>query len=396
MASLLSQDGIFDHWMRLLPLPFALGFGSDEGEDDGVLTVIRDFGPNPGNLRLRAFLPMGLPAGAPLVVVLHGCKQSAGEYDRGSGWSRLAERFGFALLMPEQKRLNNPHLCFDWFQTEDVTRDEGEVASIAAMIRHMITQYRLDASQVFITGLSAGGGMTAAMLATYPELFAAGAIIAGVPYGSATNAHEAFGVMGQGRVRTPEELGERVRAASPHAGTRPAVSIWQGEEDRVVNPVNALELAKQWSDVLGLAGVRPEHDRVDSADRSTWRDASGRIALSLWRIAGLGHATPIDPMAPLPEARIGLIGASPFVLPAGISSTWRIAENWGLTARRPARPDGARIATGAEGFWQHLLPGADRLQAAARDVAQEVAGPETPLGRLLRSAGITPPGSKRD
>ena len=393
MASLLSQDGILDHWMRFLTLPLSLGSGPEPHEEDGVLTVIRDFGPNPGNLRLRAFVPDGLPAAAPLVVVLHGCRQSAREYDLGSGWSVLAGRHSFALLMPEQKRLNNPQLCFDWFQPEDVTRDEGEVASIAAMIRHMIAQHGLDASQVFITGLSAGGAMTAAMLATYPELFAGGAIIAGVPYGSATNAHEAFGVMGQGRIRAPAELGERVRAASPHAGPRPAVAIWQGEDDRVVNPVNAQELVKQWSDALGLTSVQPEQSRIDSADRTTWQDGTGRIALSLWRIAGLGHATPIDPMAPLPAARVGLVGASAFILPAGIASTWRIAESWGLTDRRPARAEGARAASGADGFWQHLLPAADRLQAAARDVAQEVAGPQTPLGRLLRSAGIKPPGS---
>lgn len=392
MASSLSQDGILDQWMRFLPAPFSLGFGSEPHEDDGVLTVIRDFAPNPGNLRLRAFVPEGLPPAAPLVVVLHGCKQSAAEYDLGAGWSALAARHSFALLMPEQKRLNNAQLCFDWFQPEDVTRNEGEVASIAAMIRHMVAAYKLDASQVFITGLSAGGAMAAAMLATYPELFAAGAILAGVPFGSAANAHEAFGVMGQGRIRAPEALGARVRAASPHPGIRPAVAIWQGEQDRVVNPVNAQELVKQWSDALGVADAVPERSRIDSADRTTWRDATGRIALSLWRIPGLGHATPIDPVAPLPAARIGVVGASAYVLPAGIASTWRIAESWGLTARRPARAEGVRPAAGAEGFWQHLLPAADRLQAVARDVAQEVAGPQTPLGRLLRSAGIKPPG----
>ena len=32
-----------------------------------------------------------------------------------------------------------------------------------------------------MTGLSAGGAMTSVMLATYPEVFAAGAIIAGLP-----------------------------------------------------------------------------------------------------------------------------------------------------------------------------------------------------------------------
>lgn len=396
MAALLSQDSFFDHWMRFLPTPLSLGFGQDRREEETVLTTLRDFGANPGNLRLRAFLPEDLPAGAPLVVVLHGCRQTATEYDLGAGWSTLAARHGFALLMPEQKRVNNPHLCFDWFQPEDVTRDEGEVASIAAMIRYMLARYRLDASRVFVTGLSAGGAMTAAMLATYPELFAGGAIIAGVPYGSATNAQEAFGVMGQGRVRTARELGARVRAASPHAGPFPPVSLWQGEADHVVNPVNAVELAKQWGDVLGVAERDAGSDTVDSAERLRWRDDQGREVLSLYRIPGFGHATPIDPMAPRAEARLGLPGASPYILPAGISSTWRIAESWGLTALQPRKAAASAATQPAERFWQHLLPGTEKFQEAAQEMAREVAGPETPLGRLLRSAGLTPPGKRRD
>ncbi|GAB0116182.1 extracellular catalytic domain type 1 short-chain-length polyhydroxyalkanoate depolymerase [Acidisoma sp. 7E03] len=397
MAAHLSHHSFFDHWMRLLPGPLSLGSSDEPHEDEAVLTTLRDFGPNPGNLRLRAFLPDPLPAQAPLVVVLHGCRQTAAEYDLGSGWSTLAARHGFALLMPEQKRLNNPHLCFDWFESEDVTRDQGEVASIAAMIRHMIARYRLDPARVFITGLSAGGAMTAAMLATYPELFAGGAIIAGLPYGSAANAHEAFGVMGQGRIRTAEELAARVRAASPHAGPFPPVSLWQGTADHVVNPVNADELAKQWGAVLGVSATPSEEDRVGSAERLRWRDAAGRVALALYRLPGFGHATPIDPMAARAEARLGLPGASPYILPSGISSTWHIADSWGLTQRRPAaKPAAQTKAPAAEGFWPHWLPPAEKLQEAAQEVARDIAGPSTPLGRLLRSAGITPPGSRRD
>lgn len=395
MAAELSQDSFFDHWMRFLPASLSLGFGQDRHEDDAVLTTLRDFGPNPGNLRLRAFLPESLPAGAPLVVVLHGCRQSAAEYDLGSGWSTLAARHGFAVLMPEQKRLNNPHLCFNWFEPEDVKRDQGEVASIAAMIRHMIARYRLDPARVFITGLSAGGAMTAALLATYPELFAGGAIIAGLPYGSAATAHEAFGVMGQGRIRSAEELAGRVRAASPHAGPFPPVSLWQGEADHVVNPVNAGELAKQWGAVLGVPEAAPEADRVESAERLRWRDGRGHPVLTLYRIPGFGHATPIDPMATRAEARLGLPGASPYILPAGISSTWQIADSWGLTRLRPQPKTTAPHAAAPAGGWHQFLPSPEKLQEAAQEVAREVAGPNTPLGRLLRSAGITPPGSGR-
>src|SRR5580692_10362232 len=73
------------------------------------------FAPNPGNLRMFRYLPRGLKHGAPLVVALHGCGQTASAYDTGTGWSRLADRLGFALLAPEQKAVNNPNTCFNWF-----------------------------------------------------------------------------------------------------------------------------------------------------------------------------------------------------------------------------------------------------------------------------------------
>ena len=56
----------------------------------------------------------------------------------GAGWSALAERYGFALLMPEQKSSNNANGCFNWFLPEDTTRDSGEACSIRQMIERMV------------------------------------------------------------------------------------------------------------------------------------------------------------------------------------------------------------------------------------------------------------------
>ena len=108
------------------------------------------------------------------------------------GWSQLAAEQGFAILFPEQRRANNPNLCFNWFVPDDVNRDRGEVLSIRQMIETLVTKHGLDRRRVLITGLSAGGAMAAAMLATYPDVFAAGAIIAGLAYGCASTIPEAF------------------------------------------------------------------------------------------------------------------------------------------------------------------------------------------------------------
>src|SRR3954462_9441949 len=196
------------------------------------LREVRDFGSNLGNLRMFTYAPDPLPSSAALVVVLHGCTQTAVGYDYGAGWSTLADRYAFDLLFPEQQPSNNLGRCFKWFQPEDSARDHGEALSIRQMIEYIIRTRGIDRRRVFVTGLSAGGAMTSVMLATYPELFAGGAIIAGLPYGSAHNVPEAFDRMRGHGAPDDDELAALVREASRgHRGDWPTISVWHGTAD---------------------------------------------------------------------------------------------------------------------------------------------------------------------
>ena len=168
---------------RLSRLNNHVRLAASAGPVDDRLSDLGRLRDNPGALRGRFYVPAGMKSGAPLVVVLHGCTQSAAVYDQGSGWSHLADRHGFALLFPEQQRANNMNLCFNWYQPGDAARDQGEAASIRAMVAQMVKTHSLDPARVYVTGLSAGGAMTSVMLAAYPDVFAAGAIIAGLPFG---------------------------------------------------------------------------------------------------------------------------------------------------------------------------------------------------------------------
>src|SRR5262245_63757611 len=143
------------------------------------------FGSNPGNLRMFVFAPSHKRPRPALVVALHGCTQTAASYDYGTGWSKLADRHGFVVLAPQQQKANNPNTCFTWFQPSDTTRGHGEAMSIRQMIDRTIIEHDIDRRHIFITGLSAGGAMASVMLAAYPEIFAAGAIVAGLPFGAA-------------------------------------------------------------------------------------------------------------------------------------------------------------------------------------------------------------------
>jgi feruloyl esterase len=291
------------------------------------LTEIADFGSNPGALRMLVHLAKGLPPGAPLVVVLHGCTQSAAAFDRACGWSELASRFGFALLLPEQRQANNSKDCFNWFAVGDARRDVGEALSIRQMVDRMVADYGLDPGRVYVAGLSAGGAMAMVMLATYPEVFAGGAIIGGLPYGSATNSRQARPAMeGRQNNRPASGWGAAVRAASTYRGPWPRVSIWHGDADPSVHPVNAERLMEQWTDLHGLASKPTLEERAGGHLRRVWCGPDGEALLESHTIAGMAHGAPIH--AGTGPGCCGTV--SPATLDVGISSTHGIVEFWGL------------------------------------------------------------------
>lgn len=293
----------------------------------GKLEEVKAFGSNPGHLRMLRYVPAGLPKISPLVVVLHGCHQTAEAYDQGSGWSTLARERGFAVVYAEQTRSNNPNLCFNWFRPSNVARDRGEVMSIRQMVAKMTSTHGIDRKRVFITGLSAGGAMTAAMLAAYPDVFRAGGIIAGLPYGAARDVQRALAAMKNAPERTSQEWGNLVRAASPVNRDFPTVSIWHGTRDHTVSLSNAEALLQQWLDVHGLERDAFTQSAVDGHNRRVWKTASGKVAVEFYLIEGMGHGTPLKPR---PASRVKADTPGPFMLDAGISSSTHLATAWGL------------------------------------------------------------------
>src|SRR3954447_14382935 len=317
---------------RLRKLNTLNGFGVQARDFTGTrspLVEIAEFGSNPGSLRMFSFVPPNHEPAPALVVVLHGCGQTAAAYDFGAGWSTLAKHYGFALLMPEQQASNNANGCFNWVNPEDTTRDSGEAFSIWQMIAKMVRDQKIDARRIFVTGLSAGGAMTSVMLATYPEVFAAGAVIAGLPFGVASNVREALNGMLQSPSHPASELGDLVRNASNHKGRWPKISVWHGSADRTVNPANANEIVKQWLDVHHLPSTPMSETNVDGYPRQIWWNADGETIVECYTITDMAHGTPLGTAAN--DERYGSPGA--FLIDAGISSSYHIANFFGLTER---------------------------------------------------------------
>ncbi|MFJ9442200.1 PHB depolymerase family esterase [Kitasatospora sp. NPDC101235] len=293
----------------------------------GSFQQVTGFGTNPGNLAMYTYTPAGLPSGAPLVVALHGCVQSATDYYRNSGWTKFADQYGFAVVFPQTSSANNSLSCFSWFDASKAARGVGEARSVVEMVTKAESLYGSDAHRVFVTGLSAGGGMAADLLADYPDVFAGGAIDSGLPAHCATTQAAASGCQNSDQGLAPAQWGDKVRAAYPgYTGPWPRVAIWQGTADTVVRPVNATELRDQWTNVQGV-GRQPTSTRSlpGGTTQELYADASGKPAVALFTISGMGHGLAVHPGSGADQC-----GATGAYFLDTVCSGYYTAQFWGL------------------------------------------------------------------
>ncbi len=285
-------------------------------ETAGSVATVAEFGSNPGELRMLVHVPAQAPLpGAPLLVLLHGCGHDAVGFAAASGFVALADRLGAALVLPEQQAANNPGRCFNWFRPEDTGPDGGEALSVRQMVAEAVLRFAADPERVFIAGLSAGGAMAATLLAAYPDVFAGGGVVAGLPVGAATDVSSALARMSRA---SNEPRAVQVARAEGGAGKHgwPKLSVWQGEADRTVDPANADVLVAQWTGLLGLAQAPDSEEAPAPGVRHrSWGDA-----VEQWTLAGLGHGVPTTATDP----------ADPYVLHAPVQAADAMARFWGL------------------------------------------------------------------
>jgi poly(hydroxyalkanoate) depolymerase family esterase len=262
------------------------------------LTRVGDFGANPGQLNMYVYRPSALPPNPAVVFALHGCTQNAQGYADNSGLPQLADRHKFLVVFAETTTSNNVNKCFNWFQSGDNRRGQGEAASIRQMAAHAVSALGADARRTYVTGLSAGGAMTSVMLAAYPDVFQAGAVVAGLPYGCADDVLSAYSCMSPGTDLTPAQWAQRVRAAHPSwSGPWPRVAVWHGDGDTTVVPRNADELRDQWTALHGLSQTPTRTSVIgpNSTRHEEYVAGDGSVAVEVNRVPGIGHGTPVDP-----------------------------------------------------------------------------------------------------
>jgi poly(hydroxyalkanoate) depolymerase family esterase len=271
----------------------------------GQLTPVVGFGSNPGDLLMFEWVPEDLPPNAPVVVVLHGCFASATVYDDETGWTALADRWNVALVFPEQIHANNPTKCFSWEKPEDHTRGQGEALSVKQMVDWMHANRDTNPQRVYVTGHSGGGAFTSVMLATYPDVFKAGAVVAGAPYKCGKEGAIAFDpnpqMMGGDCVdgstdKSAQQWGDLARSGHPgYRGPKPRVSIWHGTADTMVTPRNLGELVEQWTNFHGIDQTADSTETMPGVyEHNTYRKRTGPALVESWELPGRGHGWPYD------------------------------------------------------------------------------------------------------
>lgn len=379
---------------------------------------VADFGDNPGDLKMFLYVPDGLTRNAPVVMALHGCNQNgkpitttAGNpvahatghalgFKMDSGWTELADEYKFIVIFPEQtvrvtnpndtNKVNNDFACFNWagFYGYNIGRDQGESASLIDMLEYVQSNYSTDLDGIFITGLSAGAGMTTAMLTHYPDIFNAGAPMAGVTFGCAhydglkgddlqdrafdcmgvtkefqkKNLGQADEMMPEDLKHSPEEWAEMVNTFSPdnYTGSFPRIIIWQGSNDQYVDPDHLEESVKQWTEVHETTQTPSVTGKLKPSNSNhiynEYIDSEGNIKVASVKVTGMLHGIAVDPGISTDQGGTCTSGANrvnstcpsnltvagmdvPWAHDWDIYSSYYTAQWWGLLDRSYPRRD---------------------------------------------------------
>ncbi len=243
---------------------------------DQAMTA-RTFSSAAGSRDYRLFVPAGATGPRPLLVMLHGCTQTAEDFAAGTAMNACAEAEGVIVAWPEQPRRANPNTCWNWFNPADQSAGAGEPALIAGIAAEVTRNHAVDPGRVFVAGLSAGGAAAALMARAYPDVFTAVGIHSGLAAGAAHDLNSALAAMKQG--------------AAGHGGITLPMIVFHGDADRTVSPANATEVLAQ----AMQPGLRRLQEEAQVAGgraytRTQYRDTSGAVRLEDWSVHGAGHA----------------------------------------------------------------------------------------------------------
>lgn len=260
------------------------------------------FSNDAGSRAYKVYVPAGTSdAPRPMMVMLHGCTQSADDFAAGTQMNRLADEHGFVVVYPEQASHANASKCWNWFKPQDQARGAGEPSLIAGIVREVAQRHDADPRRIYVAGLSAGAAMAVVLGETYPEVFAGVGAHSGLPYGSAHDIPSAMAAMKGGRSGMPGLKNIPGAAGAPSRKAVQAVPliVFHGDRDHTVQHTNGAHIEQQARDAHGaqaggadlhvstLSGVSSGGRRFS---RTVYTDTEGQARIESWTLHGAGHA----------------------------------------------------------------------------------------------------------
>ena len=252
-----------------------------------------------GTRSYRLYTPPGSGgAPRPVVVMLHGCTQTSDDFARGTRMNQLADLHDVLVVYPEQAAQANPSRCWNWFNTQDQSRDNGEPSLIAGIVREVIASRAADPRRVFVAGLSAGGAMAVILGETYPELFAGVGAHSGLPYASAHDVPSALAAMKGGRSGSVPSIPVPARSARPLSHPVPTI-VFHGDRDHTVQQKNGTDIVDQALGAYHARSVGEKLRRVTQQgkapggrrfEQTLLIDGNGLAHIEHWVLRGAGHA----------------------------------------------------------------------------------------------------------
>ena len=245
----------------------------------------------------RLYVPPVVADGEPmpLVIMIHGCKETAEQFERGTRMNAIADRGGFAVLYPDQATFANIRRCWNWFEP-NTAAGNGECAIILEMIKAANQHVVLDRARVYVAGMSSGGALAALLAYHHPDVFAAAAVHSGLPPMMPPSAAAAISAMEKGVRVDPEALADSYW--NTHEVPPPPLMILHGDADKRVTERNATGLMRVWEKLLETAPLATQLTREEREFDATASGRAysqidlqreGRIVVRSLRIHGLAH-----------------------------------------------------------------------------------------------------------
>ncbi|MCK6600013.1 MAG: PHB depolymerase family esterase [Bdellovibrionaceae bacterium] len=270
---------------------------------------------------------------AKMVVVIHGCLQTAESMALGSGWNNKADENNLLIYYPQAKKGSNKNDCWNWFDVENQKRESGQLKQIVDEINKIKKDYHLQNNPVFVTGISSGGATTSGLLSCFPEYFQAGAIHSGPAYGLAKNEAEAYQLMSKAEVES------NVLPSCQAKKFKGDLMVVQGDQDKVVNPKNAQKIISEFlGDVIPDEKDVEETSALDSSVKYVYKISSypnqDNRNIKVYLVKGMGHVWSGSLInlrnAAILSSKSQIPTAVPFFKEDGISSTnitWEFFKN---------------------------------------------------------------------